>query len=144
MNLPQFFQDGGFGMWPILTFGALLLGSAAHLAVRPERRYVPLFGALTVLTLSSGALGFALGLKETAVGTVGQIMGHGRMPPDFAAAPPSALVLEGFAESLNCITFALLWVTTAMIVASIAAVRGMGSPGAPGPMRAPDGRPAAL
>jgi hypothetical protein len=49
----QHFREGGWGMFPTLGFGLLMLAVAARYALRPERRFVPLL--LGALAASVGA-----------------------------------------------------------------------------------------
>ena len=61
----NFFTVGGLGMYPISVHGFLLLASALLLALRPERRFVPLVVSLALLTLGSGVLGTLVGIVTT-------------------------------------------------------------------------------
>jgi dipeptide/tripeptide permease len=61
----NFLRDGGFGMYPTLLFGFLLIASGARLMLRPERRFVALVVSLGVLTLGSGILGTTVGVINT-------------------------------------------------------------------------------
>jgi hypothetical protein len=91
------FRDGGWGMFPTLLFGLLLLAAAGKYAVDPHRRYVPLLVALNVLTLACGALGFASGVIVTA----------GALD---AVKEPTNISFLGVGESMNNIAFALVFV----------------------------------
>ena len=44
--MAQFFVEGGFGMYPVLIFGLVMLAAAARYAVDPERPRLRLVGAL--------------------------------------------------------------------------------------------------
>ena len=59
------FRLGGFGMFPTLVFGLLLLGAAVRYAVKPEARWVPLQIALGILTLTTGLASFVCGVVVT-------------------------------------------------------------------------------
>ena len=110
-RLMEQFREGGWGMFPTMVFGLLLLGVAVQYALRPERRFVPLMLGLGTLTLSSGALGFSMGLITTC-----RYLSQAR--------PDEALIaLTGFGESLNNIAFALVFVVLAAIGASLGALR---------------------
>lgn len=50
------FRMGGWGMYPTALFGLILLVVAAHYALKPDNRWVPLQIALSVLTLATGML----------------------------------------------------------------------------------------
>lgn len=111
MDLGHAFRTGGWGMWPTLVFGVLLLGAGALCAVRPQKRFVPLFGALGVITMVSGLVGFVTGVIRTfaAIGQVG---------PD-----RRFIALIGVAESAYNVVFALVFVLLAAILAGIGAAR---------------------
>jgi hypothetical protein len=108
----EHFRDGGWGMITTLVFGVLLLAAAGRYAVSPERRWVPLLVALSVLTLASGALGFTTGMIVTA-----QCVVRDHVPD------PGMISLEGFGESLNNVAFALLFVVLAALGATVGAWR---------------------
>lgn len=107
----EHFREGGWGMFPTLFFGLILLGVAARYASRPERRYVPLLLGAGVVTLSSGALGFVTGVITTFryIGGVG---------PD-----RRYLALIGVGESLENVAFALIFIVLASLAASVGAFR---------------------
>ena len=106
----EYFRDGGWGMYPTLVFGLVLLAAALKYALRPERRLVPLLVALNLLTLSAGALGFVSGVITTARYLEG--VGETR----------SALVaFLGIGESLNNVAFALVFVTAGAIAVTLGA-----------------------
>jgi hypothetical protein len=106
--LAEYFRDGGWGMFPTLASGVLLLAAAGRYAVSPERRWVPLLAALTVVTLASGALGFTSGMITTA-----------RYVVRDHVTEPGTITLEGFGESLNNVAFALVFVVLAALGATV-------------------------
>jgi hypothetical protein len=108
----SFFRDGGMGMFPTALFGLLLVASCVWLVVRPERRFVAVTVALSVLTLVSGALGTTLGLATT--------FRHLHEVPDAEVSKIAAL---GCAESLNNAVLALAVCVLAAMLASAAAFR---------------------
>ena len=63
----NFFQAGGFGMYPTLLFGFLLVGSAVLFLLRPERRFELLVVSLGVVTLAAGLLGCSVGIIKSAL-----------------------------------------------------------------------------
>jgi hypothetical protein len=107
----QFFREGGWGMFPTLAFGLLLLLVAARYALRPERRYVPLLLGLGTVTLASGALGFVTGLMAT-------FRYIGGVP-----ASERYVALIGVGESLSNVAFALGFVVLAAVAGSVGAWR---------------------
>src|SRR5437660_11887371 len=109
----EFFMEGGFGMYPTLVFGLLMIAVGAFYAARPERRFVPLLVALGVLTMAAGSLGFVTGVMKS-----------------FSAAADyqprvdaSALAMKGTAESLCNIALALAMTVFAAIAAALGAWR---------------------
>lgn len=109
------FHNGGWGMWPTLVVGLLMIGVSARYAVSPEKRFVPLIVASSVLTFLTGALGFVTGLIATS-----QYF-------DMNAAPPNVVVI-GFGESLNNVGLALVLLSVGMIAVTLGAARHARSP----------------
>ncbi len=121
----EHFREGGWGMFPTLGFGLMMLAVAVRYATRPEGRYVPLLLGTGVVTLSSGALGFVTGLITTFryVGQVG---------PDHRY-----LAIIGIGESLENVAFALVFAVLASLIASIGAWRIAHTGTAPMPLPTP-------
>jgi hypothetical protein len=113
-SLVEHFRDGGWGMFPTLACGVLMLAVAVRYAVAPEKRFVPLLSGLGVLTLASGALGFVTGLITTC-GAIGS--------DRFGAGMDTRITIVGFGESLNNLAFALIFIVLAAICASYGAYR---------------------
>jgi hypothetical protein len=110
MTLFDRFHDGGWGMYPTLAFGILLLGVAVKYAVSPERRFVPLLVALNVATLVSGGLGFVTGVIVTANALSSAGM-----------TQPTNVSFFGVGEALNNVAFALLLVMCGTMAATVGA-----------------------
>jgi hypothetical protein len=110
MNAMQHFQDGGWGMFPTLFFGLVLLAAAVKYAVTPERRFVPLLVALNGLTLASGGLGFVSGVITTA-----NALAESNM------VQPTNISFFGVGESLNNVAFALIFVVVGAMAATLGA-----------------------
>jgi hypothetical protein len=106
----ELFRDGGWGMYPTLACGLVLLAAALKYALRPERRFVPLLVALNILTLSAGALGFVSGVITTARHLEG--VGETRS---------TLVAFLGVGESLNNVAFALMFVTAGAIAVTLGA-----------------------
>jgi len=104
------FRDGGWGMFPTLIFGLVLLGVAGRYAARPERRFVPLLITLNLLTMAAGALGFVSGVIVTA-------QYFERHDPPL----PSSIPFLGVGESLNNVAFALIFVVVGAMATSLGA-----------------------
>ena len=109
------FHNGGWGMWPTLVVGLLMIGVSARYAVSPERRFVPLIAASSVLTFLTGLLGFVTGLITTS------------QYYDASAAPPNVVVV-GFGESLNNVGLALVLLAVGMIAVTLGAARHARTP----------------
>jgi hypothetical protein len=107
----NFFTAGGLGMYPISVDGFLLLASALLLALRPERRFVPLVVSLALLTLGAGVLGTLVGIVSTL---------------HYVATTPTGQVqtlIMGAAEASHCLVLALLVIMAALALTAIAAWR---------------------
>jgi hypothetical protein len=59
------FKEGGWGMFPTLFSGLLLLGVSASYALKPEMKKVPLLISMGILTLMAGSMGFVSGVIVT-------------------------------------------------------------------------------
>lgn len=106
------FRLGGFGMYPTLVFGVLLIGASLRYAIKPEARFVPLQVTLGLLTLFAGMLGFVTGLITT-------FTHMDAVPADGNKWIP----LIGAGESLVNLALALALVVMAVIAASIGAAK---------------------
>ncbi len=110
----EHFRDGGFGMWPTLFFGLMLLLASVQYARTPEKRFVPLMTGLGILTLSSGGLGFVTGLMTTAKAVQTVPLPEGER---------ALISFYGFGESLNNVAFALAFLVLASMAACVGAFR---------------------
>jgi hypothetical protein len=112
MMWSNFFRDGGWGMYPTLIFGFFLVASGVLLALRPERRFLPLVVGLGTVTLGSGVLGSVVGIINTF-----------RYVARMAAAEQFKVAAIGCAESLNNLVLALMLCVFTALLASAAALR---------------------
>jgi hypothetical protein len=110
--LSNFINDGGFGMYPTMLFGALALASAVAIAFKPERRFLPAVIAFGITTFASGLLGTVMGIINT-------LRYVARAPETDRAT----IVMIGAAESLNNMVLALIVVVLTALIASVAAAR---------------------
>ena len=110
--MSDFFVAGGFGMYPTLLAGLLLLGSCIQYSRQPERRYVPLMLALGMFTLLAGGLGFVTGVMA----------GLNYYANHQDGSQPVYLAL-GFGESLHNVVLALLLSVISTIFAAVGAWR---------------------
>jgi hypothetical protein len=108
-RLLENWQDGGWGMWFLLVFGALAVTSAARFAWKGDHRLRAFILWMAVTTLASSALSFATGMIK--------VLGYVAHPSD----PEQRLVIlvEGTKEALNCITFGLMLVTLTTLLVAI-------------------------
>ena len=107
MGLGKAFELGGWGMWPTLVFGLLMLGVAALYAIRADRRLSSLVKTTGWMTFVSGCLGFVTGLIRSCLFL------------SDAAADERYFVVIGVGESLVNIAWALGLIMMAMIIASV-------------------------
>lgn len=88
------FREGGFPMWFLLAFAALLLISGARFALRPDPPRLRLTLALGAATLFT---------MVTAISTALAMVGH--QAPDYLARHPETtmvvVILQGFAEAMS-------------------------------------------
>lgn len=67
----EFFREGGWGMWPVLLFGAIALGGAVRYATRPTSRALA-FTGLMWLTCLSAVLHALITNAATVFGFLGE------------------------------------------------------------------------
>ena len=111
MGIKEAFHMGGWGMYPTLIFGLLMIGVAFWYAVRPERRFVPLLVSCGLMTFVSGCLGFFTGVVKSLT-ALGQVPADSRY-----------ISLIGVAESLTNMVFAFVLIMLAMLAISVGAWR---------------------
>jgi hypothetical protein len=104
------FQEGGWGMWPTLFFGAIALALAVRHAVAPKKELLPLIIGIGSATIFSGWLGMTVGVMTTIRYV------RGAPPPD-----QSVITMIGVGESLQNVALALV------LAILIALATGLGS-----------------
>lgn len=109
----NFYQNGGWGMWPTTLFGFFLVASCVLLMLRPEKRFVPLVARLGVLTFASGLLGTSVGFIKTFRYVAETVPREEQLE----------IALIGVSESLNNLVLALLIIAISMLLATIGAAR---------------------
>lgn len=114
----NFFTAGGWGMYPTMLFGFLLLATTVLHALRPEPRFQRLTGSLGIATIAAGLLGTVVGICNSA---------HyiDQVPP----ADQFMTFVTGCEESLHNLVLALIIIVLSALVAAASAVRRGGSPG---------------
>ena len=112
------FTMGGAPMFPTALFGLLLLGVSGAYAFRPERRWLPMIAASSIMTLLLGALGFVSGLMATTLGGLARV------------DPERLLLISaiGFGESLANLALALGLCALAALFGCIGAARQAAHP----------------
>jgi hypothetical protein len=111
----EFFKEGGFGMFPILFIGMVLVGAALRFAVRPDRSQVPFLGCITMATLIA-----TVHATWTDFGTVCGALADSSKFPD---AELTRVLLEGVKESTRPGAFGGGMLTIAFILFSVGAAR---------------------
>ena len=110
--MKQAFLEGGWGMYPILVFGLVLLAASGRHALSPDRNALPVIGALGLVTFVAGLLGFVTGVITTTR-YLGEVPAD-RMP---------TIALAGVGESLNNVAFALCFLVLAGLCVAFASLR---------------------
>lgn len=108
----NFFRDGGFGMYPTLVFGFILVAASVLYLLRPERRHLTTLACLGVCTFGSGVLGMSVGIVTTM-----------RYVQGVEAGEQVRMAALGVAEATSNLILALLIIVPSAILASIGAVR---------------------
>ena len=117
--MSEAFRLGGWGMYPTLFIGVLLVAAAARFARHPERHNLTLVIWMQVLTMLVGTFGFVSGMIKAA-------MLAGETPA------PNDTMIQGFGEALHNIGLALGLVVLAGVAGAIGLARrkrGAGSSG---------------
>jgi hypothetical protein len=114
----NFFTAGGWGMYPTMVFGFLLLATTVLHALRPEPRFQRLTGTLGIITFASGLLGSIVGICNSA---------HylDQVPPQ----DQLKTFAMGCEESLHNLVLALIIIVLAGLVTAGSTARRGGSPG---------------
>jgi hypothetical protein len=99
---------GGWGMYPTLISGLVLLGTAFAFAIAPDARRRAVVRALATLTMLVATLGFVSGVVKSFTA------GGDYLP---------SLVVRGFGESLVNIGFGLVLLVIAGIGVAIGTAR---------------------
>lgn len=108
----DFIREAGFGIWPVMVFGAVAAALAASHALRPRPERMPLIVGASLMTLLFGALGTVLGI-QMSVRYLDQVADADRW-----------IFLVGLRESLNNLVAALLVIAVTCLLASLGAYRG--------------------
>jgi hypothetical protein len=112
-------QDGGWGMWPILVFGLLALVGSARFAWRGDHVLTGFIRWMALTTASSALLGFLAGMHKVLHVATGN---HPRlMPPKEMelAEFRVRVLLEGTKEASSCLIFGLILLTLVCLLLAI-------------------------
>jgi hypothetical protein len=114
-RLWQNWQDGGWGMWPILVFGVLSVIGAARFAWRGEHDLTGFVRWMLVTTGSSALLGFSAGMHA--------VFNYLRREEPAEVAKVAdwriRILFEGTKEASNCLSFGLLLITLSCLLLAI-------------------------
>ena len=106
------FRLGGFGMYPTLVAGLVLVAAAIQHARAPDARGARLVRSLSVVVALTGTLG-------TVTGVIRSLLAAGSADP----RDLPVYVVQGVGESLHCIALALMLLVAGWIAASVGASR---------------------
>lgn len=125
--MQEAFRLGGWGMYPTLFVGIVLMIAAFRFAAHPARGRLPSLIGLGVLTLFVSTLGFVTGVIKTMIHA-------GEIDPN----APGHVVIVGVGESLHNIGLGLcvLVISTLAIVVGLSRRGSRGEPSAVDPHNA--------
>lgn len=112
----NFFENGGWGMYPVSLFGFLLLAAGILYVLRPEARFLRLVIALGVATFGAGLLGTSVGVCNSA-----------HYLPEVPRPDQLQILALGVEESLHNLVLALILVVIASLITSAGALRSKNS-----------------
>jgi hypothetical protein len=112
--MSEFFEAGGWGMYPTLLFGFLLVACSILFLFRPEPRYLASLVGLSAATAGAGLLGLCSGVMNTL-----------RYLKSVPVEDRLMTIAAGTEESLHCAMLALMLLVVAGLFVAIGAVRTM-------------------
>lgn len=110
--MADFFEAGGYGMFPITAFGFLLVAVSVLYALRPGPKYRRPLIALGVTTFTTGLLSTAFGVCLSA-----------RYIHQVATEKQLGILAMGIDESMHNIVLSLIMVVLASSIATLGAFR---------------------
>lgn len=117
----NFFENGGFGMYPTSLFGFLMIAVAVLYVMKPQAKTARLAFVLGLVTFAAGLLGAFVGMCNTF-----------HYLPKVAQPEQLQVMALGCEESLHNVVLALMLVIVGGLIASV------------GTQRHREGAPAAL
>ena len=109
----NFFEAGGWGMYPVSIFGFVLIAASVLYALRPERRTARLSLTLACVTLAAGLLGTSVGVCTTFL-----------YLQQVEQAKQLQIAALGVQESLHNLVLALILAIVAGLLAAVGTLRG--------------------
>ena len=114
-RLWQSWQDGGWGMWPILVFGVLAIVGAVRFAWRGEHELTAFVRWMLATTGSSALLGFTAGMQA--------VFNYLRREEPKEVAEVAEwrvrVLFEGTREASNCLSLGLILITLTCLFLAI-------------------------
>jgi uncharacterized membrane protein len=104
------FQEGGFGMYPVLVMGLVLLSAAGYYVVRPSRRVLAFVASIAVAVVLASLLGLTMGVSKTVRESVAR--------PDYVR-----LIVAGAGHASNVILLGLYLLTPSALLVAIGGLR---------------------
>jgi hypothetical protein len=108
-SLWQYFQMGGWAMYPIFVLGLLGVAAAARFAWRGEHQLLQFLRWLTLTVIACGLFGFFVGMIKVAEAVVY------RAPADRALL----ILIEGFGEALNNMSASLMFTVVMCLMIAV-------------------------
>jgi hypothetical protein len=108
-RLWESWQDGGWGMWPILLYGSLTIVAAARFAWRGEHRLMGFIRWMALTTVAGSFLAFSSGMHA-----VFNYLVH-----EAAAEDRVKILFEGTKEASNCLSFGLILLTLICLLVAV-------------------------
>ena len=93
----DFFEAGGWGMYPTAFFGFVFVASGVLYLIRPESRFAPMVLCAGIAAMGAGLLGSSVGIVNTL-----------RYARTIAPDEQLKVAFLGCAESLNNLVLALM------------------------------------
>ncbi len=109
-GLGNFYEEGGWGMWPTTVFGFVAMAWAVLFAWRRAQSVMrPVLTTLSLLVLGSGLLG-------TTVGLVATLRGASQQPEP---GDRVLVMFVGTAESLNNLVLGFIFVMFTLCITAV-------------------------
>jgi hypothetical protein len=107
-SLWQYFQNGGWAMYPIFVLGLLGVAASGRFAWRGEHQLLGFLRWLTLAVVTCGLFGFFAGMIKVANAVY-------RVP----AEKGFVVLIVGFGEALNNVTAALMFTVVICLLTAV-------------------------